>query len=64
MHFLVDCVFGMYVVAELDGMLPASRFIALDEYKEYSKDLTKLKSMVDYIDGIYFPDEEAGQKAR
>lgn len=33
LHFLFDCVFGMYVIAELDGMLPSARLIALDQYK-------------------------------
>ncbi len=34
-HFLNDCCFGAYVVAELDAVIPPQRFVRLDQYKEY-----------------------------
>ena len=54
--FILDCLLGLRVMGELDGLLPEKHWADPSEYGEHQYDLNATNEVVEVLYKLYFPE--------
>lgn len=60
-HFLIDALYGMRIIGELDGAVGEEMRVELEEYQFYELGGKDLCRYVDYLYSVYLKEKVAGR---
>lgn len=58
LNFLEDCLFGCFIIAEIDNKLPSDKWVKISDYQKYSGDIETIDLKMTLLHSLYFQASE------